>query len=419
MISDLVSKLKGRHYADLAAKGKLMCPDCGTPAAEPPDVGASSIQCPGCRITASLEEWSRAGRDGHLVGDPDSPPPGTKIVRRMNEDITTWQIPASGKGGCMLILGGLWLFATTFVGGPMMIRFLINPANQDGDFPAWGIILFWVIGFGILYIGMRAQFAQHLLTVDGVAVTLRRDLFGRVSEKSIILDEVLEVAQKEFYQKNYQPVLGVVIDGKYSKIRFGSTLEDDEKAWLVADLRRSVKTKLQTAKSSGSILVTLASGRLAPFSLPIPVLWEKALLWACIMVVISLAMTCFGWRLIDGAGDRVFAMLWVAIFGAGGFAGVWIIVKCLRSRHQEVWLEGSNMDVSIRVIKHGRVHSDRVFPRNSVTAVRSLKIGLGGNQRKVVLVAAGQSEVIASMVDSRVAADFVKQATSELGLESK
>ena len=423
MINELVSKLKDRHYVDLTAKGKLVCPDCGAPATDAPDAGASTMRCARCRTTALLEEWSKAGRHGLMVGDADSPPPDTRIVRSKNGSVTTWHIPAGGKGGCFLLFAGIWLFLTTFVGVPMIFGFIIDPTKRQGDIPGWAIIpflsLFWIIGLGILYLGLRAQFAQHLLTVDGEAVTLRRELFGRVSEKVITLGEVVMVAQKEFYQQNYKPVFGIEIKGKRSKIRFGSTLEDEERAWLVADLWRVVEGEHLSAPSLGSVSGAAPAGRLSSFSFPLPVLWVKALPAACFMVGISMTMAYFGWYLIDGAGDRVFALLWVAIWGAVSCGGFWMIVKCLRSRHQEIRLDGNDMEVSIRVIKHGRIHCERVFPRSAVTAVRSSRIGPGEDQKSVVLIVAGQSEQIADMVDSLVAADFIKQANEALGLDGR
>ena len=78
--------------------------------------------------------------------------------------------------------------------------------------------------------------ARHRVSVGGGRLTLRREMLGRVSEKSLSCAGITTLEQREFYKQNDQPVYGIEIKGAEGKIRFGTKLEEAEKAWLVVEL---------------------------------------------------------------------------------------------------------------------------------------------------------------------------------------
>jgi len=437
MINDLVSKLKDRHYSDLTAKGRLVCPDCGAQATEPPDVGASSMQCPRCRTTALLEEWSRAGRDGVMVGDADSPPPDTKIVRNQSSGTTTWQIPASGQGCFFLFFAGFWLSITALISLPIFYSLITKPIKPLGDFPLWASVpflvaflgLFWAVGLGVLYAGLRARYARHLLTVDGAALTLRRELFGRASEKSIALDEVMRVVQKEFYQQNYKPVFGIEIEGRRSKLRFGSTLTDGEKAWLVADLRRAVAQPDDIlppmAAQQGTIAAASPPGRPLSFSFVLESPARIMQVQAFVALAAGLAFFGVGVFIIPlfgslpkggfGVADA-FGIIWLLISAGMVYSGASMVLFMLRNRRTEIHIAGDETNVSVRTMKDGRALQEKWYPRNEITTVRAIARGQAGSTeiKQLVLLMGGKKVEIAKWVPAMEADKVVRGMNAAL-----
>lgn len=245
MIQDLISTLQAKHFRELAVKGELACPNCGMTASRIPDASGGALRCKTCGVTALLEEWRDAYRESLLVGDADQPPSGTKIIRSHEDQIISWRIPASGESCFVLLFGIIWtvvtaLFSFGFLVGRSSVSSESGEVSGIWLVPFFGA--FWAIGLGLLYIELRSRYARQLVTIEEDKITLRRELFGRRKEVSMALADVVSIVQKEFYQKNYKPIYGIEIKGTHSKIRFGSGLTPDEKSWLVADLRRVVKS---------------------------------------------------------------------------------------------------------------------------------------------------------------------------------
>jgi hypothetical protein len=432
MINDLVSKLKDRHYAELIAKGKLVCPDCGAAASHAPDAGASTMRCARCRTTASLEEWSRAGRDGLMVGDADSPPPDTKIVRSMDGGTTAWYIPASGKGCFFLFFASIWLFITAMVTMPMIFSLISDPTKRNGEIPGWGLIaflsLFWIIGLGVLYLGLRGRYARHLLTVDGTVIKMSREMFGRVSEKTIALDEVVRVTQKEFYQKNYQPVFGIEIEGKRSKLRFGSALEDDEKAWLVADLRRAVAQPVDILPPMApQPAASPEPGSPSAFSFVLESPARIMLVPSLVGVVAGLVFMGIGIWIIsrfgtsslrDFGGVDIFGGFWLLISAGVTFSSASMVLFALRNRGTEIHIKGDATNVSVSTIKHGRAIKEDWYSRSEITGASAVTRGQfeTTEMKRLVLLVGLKKVEIAKWVPAGEADDLVRGMNEALGM---
>ena len=91
------------------AKGGLACPKCGN---KQPMTRTSEVAvCETCGYRASVTEWSLRGgaaNDDERSADPDTPPPGTRIVRKtIGTDTIAWEVPPSGKSGGLLVFGVL------------------------------------------------------------------------------------------------------------------------------------------------------------------------------------------------------------------------------------------------------------------------------------------------------------------------
>ena len=184
-------------------------------------------------------EW-RPDATGVPAVHPDQIPPGTRIQRegraRANASGT---FPPAGNSASSCSSACVWTTITAAVSGAFLFG---TPADGQQAQP-WFLYpffaVFWAIGLGC----SMPRCATNTPPPDHVTrdlVTLRREMFGRVKEKSLVTSQVNSVAQAEFYQQNYQPVYGVEIRGRDGKLRFGTTLREVEKAWLVADIKRAV-----------------------------------------------------------------------------------------------------------------------------------------------------------------------------------
>lgn len=238
MLGDIIDKLKRANLTKLAADGSLCCPECGAKARSVPEIGRDVVRCESCGKESLVDEWVLTGKDAKFLGHADEPPSETKIVREMEAGAVVWRIPSAGKGGGLLGFGILWCLVT-LVHGSVMIPALMT-SNVMGSIPRWVIIPFYlifvVVGIVMVRAGLRNKFARHVLRSDGETISLARELFGRKKETVVRCGEVRSIAQKEFYQQNYQPVYGIEIRTPSKKLRFGTMLSIEEKAWLVADL---------------------------------------------------------------------------------------------------------------------------------------------------------------------------------------
>ena len=448
MFKNLVSTLKGKHLRDLAAKGELVCPECGKNEASILEGEISTLRCDACGVTSLPEEWISAGKGMAFAGDADSPPPATKIVRNDNGAGTiTWRIPASGQGCFLLFFSVFWCSITAVVSGGFLLAELSGRMTEGDGFPKWALIpffaIFWAVGIAVLYAGLRERYARHLLTMDGRSITLRRDFFGHAKDKSIDCGDIESIAQKEFYQQNYKPVYGIEIKGRKSKIRFGTALEMDDKSWLVADLRKVVKAGArgeEPASAQEEAAGQADAGiRLSVFSFSLPVSWRSSLPFALTCMVMGSVFVWIGCRFLNPESPdtirgneplpfwllenlfmvitHLFRAIWIAIWTAAVCAGIWMVTKYFSSRHEEIHLEANAVEVAIRRMKHGRVHEERSFPRTEVTGVRSTVSGATGSlvKKRVMLIVGEKSEKIAGWVDAPVADEFVRQVNEALG----
>lgn len=443
MFKKLQGKLEAANFKAAVAKGALACPSCGV---KPPGTLANAseiLACSACGTRASANEWAAAGGPGELVGNPDRPPAGTKITRGIDASgANVWHIPASGKSGGLLLFAVLWCAITALVSGGFLFAFLSGEPTHNkgpGKTPDWVIIpffsLFWAVGLGMFYAGFRNKLAKHRLTVDAGSVTLRRELFGRVRDKSLPAAGIKQVSQAEFYQKNYQPVYGIEIRGDGGKLRFGSILTAEEKAWLVADIRRAI------FGNPAPVAIPPASAVAAQsvFSIVLPNSRKHVWPLAVVLVAMGIAFIFIGIRFIDphfmarsaeapvvvDLFDKVFGFLthgfrsiWIIMSGAMAVAGISLIAWLVKTGGQETRIEGSDSEIALRTYKHDRIIKDRSFPRASVTDIRASVSGSSNNRvmKRLELITGDRAEKLASWIDGARADEIVGEVRRALGL---
>jgi hypothetical protein len=443
MFKKLQEKLEAGNFKALVTKGVLACPSCGAKPLGIPANASETLTCSGCGTRASAKEWASAGRPGELVGNPDRPPAGTKITRGNDASgASVWDIPASGKSGGLLVFAVLWCSIIALVSGGFLFAYLSGEPIQNkgpGKSPDWVIIpflsVFWAVGLGMFYAGFRNKFAKHRIAVSVDAVSLRREFFGKVRDKSLPLAGINAVSQVEFYQKNYQPVHGVEIRGNGGKLRFGSILTPEEKAWLVADIGRAIfGTPTAVATSQRSALVAQSV-----FSIVLPNSRKHVWPLAVMLVAMGIAFVVVGVLFIDSpapfrsaeappavaAFDRIFDFLthgfrnvWIFMSGMMAVAGLSLVVWLMTTRGQETRVEGSDSEIALRTYRHGRIIKDRSFPRASVTDLRASVSGSSNNKvmKRLELIVGDRAEKLASWIEGARADEIVREVRRCLGL---
>ena len=295
-----------------------------------------------------------------------------------------------------------------------------------------------MVGLGTLYVALRNKYARHQITVTRDLVTLRREMFGRVKDKLLVTKDVTDVEQMVFYQQNYQPGYGVEIRGRGGKLRFGTTLEAAEKAWLVADIRRAVFG----APSESSPMVSAVpssfggvSQRQSSFSYPLPVgpKWQWVVGMVLLVIgLVSLVMLVSGHSPFAHHGraqadtvelvfDTVFnlfnlipVLVTLVFMGVGG---AWLFNTWPR-RGQEIHLQADDSQVGLRVYQQGRIMSEQSFPRNLVQRVGSSTNGQinGRPMKRIDLIVNGKAVNLMRWTDGNVADEWVATVNGALGV---
>lgn len=436
MLQKLLTLIEFANFKSAVRQGRLACPACGggpgvisSPAAD--DV----IVCAKCGTAASALEWSARASAQKLIGKADEPPASTKITREGDPSGTiSWRIPASGKSGGMMFFAAFWCGITAVISG----GFLFAKKGPEGAL-AVGIVLFfalfWAIGLGMAYAACRNKYARHRLTVDRDRITLRRELFGRDTEQRLSTSTVESIAAVEFYQSNYQPVHGIEIRAPRGKLRFGSMLTEEEKAWLVADLKRAV---FGPAPENEAVvpLRSPGTGRGDFISVRLPLAPGQWLGAGIMFLVIGVAFILVGVfvmdqsfmeerrpRAQDGAIGSMFNFLfssfrvmWIAQAGVFAAIGVGMLIRYSRRRGQETRLEGTKDEIVLRTTKAGRLVSQRDFPKGTLLDVRASFTGSsnGKPMKRIELLIGAKAHTLGRWFDGEKADSFVAEARRAL-----
>ena len=198
--------------------GVWECPYCGQPLPE--------VQEEPVAVTLRDE---RLADENRIVAASDSPPAGSRIeVYEASDERLVVLVPPGGKEarglGCFATMWNLFMvvFTTIWVSaGPL-------------DFgPLAFIALFWLIGIGLLIGWLKLKYERTLLLVEPSRVVVQHILFGCKQQQETELFSKSRATLAEAYSQNDVPVYSVAINGKDRTIRFGTSLTNGEKDWLV------------------------------------------------------------------------------------------------------------------------------------------------------------------------------------------
>ncbi len=417
-------------------KGLMRCPNCGQPPVQRPADAETLMRCASCGLDALPSDW-RPATGGVPVGHPDQIPADTRIRREGGfPGDCIWHIPASGKFGFFLFFGVMWTTITAMVSG----GFLMTSFNDELKSLPWFLYLFfsifWAVGLGCLYIAVRNKYARHQITVTGDLVTLRREMFGRVKDKSLITRDVEAVEQAVFYQQNYQPIYGVEIRGRSGKLRFGTALKEAEKAWLVADIKRSVfgEAKIENFPVTAVSPEVIAAQRQSSFSFPLPPAPKGYWMVGVVLILAGLggvAMWIFNGPDLSSHGKdgidwiafsfnavfSLFSLIPIIVGLAFGAVGVQLVSSNWPGRGLERRLEGDEIQVAIRTYQHGRVIKEQSFPRKYVRDARASHAGNanGKPMKRIDLIVDGKAKRITRWTAGDVADAWVADVCRALG----
>ncbi|MES2982665.1 MAG: hypothetical protein V4727_10155 [Verrucomicrobiota bacterium] len=441
MFKKVVETMEKANVRAKLKSGELACPDCGAAAGEVTKNWDEVMVCGSCGSRASLSEWA-SSVSGQTVGFADRPPANTKIRREpVSADQVIWHIPATGKFGFFLFFAIFWLLITGAVSGSFLFAFLTG-GKIEGDVPTWVLIpffaIFWAVGLGMLYAAFRQKYLKHTVTFGMDQITLRKEMFGKTSQKSLARSSISSVSQKEFYQQNYKPVYGIEIRGVDGKLRFGSGLTSEEKGWLVADFNQvlSGKKKIEFNQTTEGLAPILVGSRKSVFSVKIPKPGASALMGSLVFAMIGIGFVCIGIFAMEGeslpkdqqkAGG---AFLWFHYLLANGFRTIWILFcsmfavigvgmtfSTLRSMKKDQRIEGNEAQISIRTYRNGLILEDRSFPRNQVHDIRGTASGSSNNKqmKRVELIVGNKTEKIANWMDGDMADQLIAEVREALG----
>ena len=410
------------------AKGLLRCPKCGQKPAKAPVDADTLLRCEACGADSLPSEW-KPDPAGTPAAHPDQIPAGTRIRREGSATgDCIWHIPASGKFGFFLFFGLFWTAITA------ALTFGTPAVGEDAQpwfrYPFFAV--FWAIGLGMLYAALRNKYASHQITVTRDIVTLRREMFGRIKEKSLVTSKVNSVAQAVFYERNYQPVYGVEIRGRDGKLRFGSTLREDEKAWLVADIKRAVFGESGAVAASSPEMI--AAQRQSSFSFPLPPAPKGHWIMGVVFVLIGLGAIAMGvsngpdfpkpgkdevnWiAVIFESIFSLFSLIPIIVGLVFGGIGVAMVSSTWPGRQREVRLEGDETQVALRTYQHGRVIKELSFSRSSVSEARASSTGYGNGKpmKRIDLIVDGKGKRITRWTEGEVADAWVTDVCRALG----
>jgi hypothetical protein len=227
-----------------AAAMERPCPNCGQkfkPFADRELTSWSDLKqpctCPKCGHSSTFEELAQSAVDQKV--NPKGPfarPLESCIERRQPASHElAFYIPPHGRWGIWLFGAFLW----NLISWTIFLGFLGRP-----EFPPLAVVmasLFVIIGLGLIFVALRHRYGSTLVELTPETIRLRRGLFGIRRDYEVRTSEVHHISKTVFYTQSYLPVYGIEIKTSRRRLRFGSSLTEDEKNWLRWEIQEFVR----------------------------------------------------------------------------------------------------------------------------------------------------------------------------------
>jgi len=232
---------------------QFVCPECGTAFEGEVIEGGAGQRCSSCgtecpptdrRVSEdSLADQRDVGFNetaDPVLARPLAALPKESSIRvvESSDDRLVLFIPGGGKRS-----GGLGFFALVWNGfmtlfTALMVGALLNPGAQPQQKapPAMAFLfisVFWLAGLVIAYAWLRMKYLRTFLLLDRERIVLQEILFGRRKLKETTLTPESRAELVESYQQNNVSVYRIEVVGSNGTARFGTSLSDPEKDWVV------------------------------------------------------------------------------------------------------------------------------------------------------------------------------------------
>ena len=164
-------------------------------------------------------------------------PKRSKIQLHRDANALTIYLPPAalrGPGAFLLLFSIVW----NGIMAVSVLFMLFGMSKSEG--PPWllypFLALFWAVGLGTLYAALRLVFGKTFVRIEGGQVFIQTKLFHRGRLRRWTLAAAPSARLAEAYEQNEQPVYAVAIKTTGRDAKFGTSLRDDEKTWLVGEL---------------------------------------------------------------------------------------------------------------------------------------------------------------------------------------
>ncbi len=243
-MSKWLSKLALKTVAD------VRCPKCGEVYGDisyfETREGELVLICGSCGAEyphSDLDDLVNKAKEEALnPSEPVAQPPDTRVkLLSLADGSIGLDIPKSGKSGGLLFFAILWLsFCAVF----LLIPTCAGPGDK-GEGSLIGLyafmLLFIAIGLGILYFALRMRNSTHHLLVGNGQLRYASQFIGRERLRVYPAKDAKSVRQVVFYSQNNVPIYGIEIEIEGGDvIRFGTQLSEDEKRWIVWEIRNAL-----------------------------------------------------------------------------------------------------------------------------------------------------------------------------------
>ncbi|MEM9080108.1 MAG: hypothetical protein AAGC74_05385 [Verrucomicrobiota bacterium] len=365
MLKNLPDKIA--RAAIKAGKGRLSCPRCQSEG----QLTGQTYTCSTCGFIGAPLEWFPSA-SGAPLGSPGAPPPASNIKKLSpSPSSTAFEIPASGKSGGLFFFAIFWLLITGLITAGFVYSITTKGWDSiESDFPReWlPIILplffgiFWAIGLGVLYFALKTKLSKHLLLLKDHTLVHVREFIGRKKTISFPFSQITSIAAVEFYSKNYVPVYGIEIRSSSKKSRFGASLDDLEKGWLVAELNHLVFPPKENPTPTTGLILEMPNPK-SRFELPVPPTVMKAADYfgsALGLTIVSVFIALGLSPLMNDAG--FFRFLWLGFSSLFLLAILGGIIKHVSQRNisESILFDGEKL--TLRKSRNNRTLSEKSLP---------------------------------------------------------
>ncbi len=217
----------------------LACPACGMDVrGEAVNIMLDTACCPRCGETFVPSAVLHAEGPGP-ADHPAEPPPGLDVIRSPDGGIQV-TVPRTGftsQGAGMVLFAVLWnLFSWAMFGG-----FVLSARSDMPAFVLPLVSLFPLIGIVLIIIVLWMMFGTTTVDLSWQGLTVTRRLFGWERRIEATLAQIEGFGQEVVYAQDDKPVLGVAVHIGKRQRKFGTSLTETAREWLVDELNAVLK----------------------------------------------------------------------------------------------------------------------------------------------------------------------------------